>query len=116
MTGTEVPGASALGARPLLALVSSLGVAALGRSSLASVAGNNCSAVAWPSFPRGEAGTIDPVVRLLEEEVERAGITLTPEQRTAILKILRELVDRDVRVIRELLHSIQGGNKEGAGL
>jgi hypothetical protein len=62
--------------------------------------------------PRGEAGAIDPVVQLLNKEVERAGITLTPEQRTAILKILRELVDRDVRAIRELLGSIQGGEKK----
>ena len=56
---------------------------------------------------------IDPVVQLLNEEEERAGITLTPEQRTAILKILRQLVDRDIRSIRELLHSIQGGKKTG---
>ena len=40
-------------------------------------------------------------------------VTLTPEQRTAILKILRELVDRDIRSIRELLRSIQGGKKTG---
>ena len=58
---------------------------------------------------RGKVGAIDPVVQLLNEEEERAGITLTPEQRTAILKILRELVERDVRSIRELLGSIQGG-------
>ena len=63
--------------------------------------------------PRGEAGNIDPVVQLLNEEEERMGITLTPEQRTAILKILRELVDRDVLAIRELLGSIQGGKKKG---
>ena len=55
----------------------------------------------------------DPVVKLLNIEEERAGITLTLEQRTAILKILRELVDRDVRSIRELLRSIQGGEKKG---
>jgi hypothetical protein len=60
---------------------------------------------------RSKAGTIDPVVQLLNEEEERAGITLTPEQRTAILKIFRELVDRDVRSIRELLRSIQVGKK-----
>jgi transcriptional regulator with XRE-family HTH domain len=48
----------------------------------------------------------DPVLQLLNEEEERAGITLTPEQRTAILKILRELVDRDVRSIRELFKII----------
>jgi transcriptional regulator with XRE-family HTH domain len=58
---------------------------------------------------------IDPVVQLLHDEEERAGITLTAEQRTAILKILRELVDRDVRSIRELLRSIQGGEKKGDG-
>jgi transcriptional regulator with XRE-family HTH domain len=57
--------------------------------------------------------TIDPVVQLLNEEEERVGITLTPDQRTAILKILRELVERDVRSIRELLRSIQGGKKTG---
>jgi hypothetical protein len=60
---------------------------------------------------RGKAVTIDPVVQLLNEEEERAGITLTPEQRIAILKILRELVDRDVRSIRELLRSIPKGQK-----
>jgi hypothetical protein len=62
---------------------------------------------------RGNVVAIDPVVQLLNEEEERAGITLTPEQRTAILKILRELVYRDVRSIRELLRSIQGGKKKG---
>ena len=67
------------------------------------------------STERGKFLTIDPVVQLLNEEEERAGITLTPEQRTAILKILRELVDRDVRSIRELLRSIQGGEKKRAG-
>jgi transcriptional regulator with XRE-family HTH domain len=60
-----------------------------------------------------KAVTMDPVVQLLNAEEERAGITLTPEQRTVILKILRELVDRDVRTIRELLRSIQGGKKTG---
>ena len=65
------------------------------------------------SANRGKIVTIDPVVQLLNEEVERAGITLTAEQRTAILKILRELVDRDVRSIRELLRSIQGREKRG---
>ena len=65
------------------------------------------------STDRGKVAAIDPVVQLLNEEEERAGITLTPEQRTAILKILRELVDRDVRSIRELLRSIQGGKKKG---
>ncbi len=39
-------------------------------------------------------------------------ITLTPEQRTAILKIFRELVSRDIRSLRELLHSIPGGRKK----
>jgi hypothetical protein len=43
----------------------------------------------------------------------RAGISLTPEQRTAILKILRELVYRDVRSIQELLRSLPGGEKKG---
>jgi hypothetical protein len=69
--------------------------------------------------PFGEGGTqgkiasIDYVLQLLREEEERAGITLTPEQRTAILKILRELVYRDVRSINELLRSIPGGEKQG---
>jgi transcriptional regulator with XRE-family HTH domain len=57
----------------------------------------------------------DPVMQLLNEEEGRAGITLTSEQRTAILKILRELVDRDVRSIRELLRSIPGGKKKEDG-
>jgi transcriptional regulator with XRE-family HTH domain len=65
------------------------------------------------AFKAGKDEAIDPVVQLLNEEEKRAGITLTPEQRTAILKILRELVDRDVRSIRELLRSIQGGQKKG---
>jgi transcriptional regulator with XRE-family HTH domain len=56
---------------------------------------------------------IDPVEQLLNEEVERTGITLTSEQRTAILKILRELVYRDVRSIQELLRSIPGEEKKG---
>ena len=58
------------------------------------------------SAKQGKGAAIDPVIQLLNEEEERAGIALTPEQRTAILKILRELVDRDVRSIRELLRSI----------
>lgn len=62
---------------------------------------------------RGKAVSMDPVVQLFNEEKERMGVTLTPEQRTAILKILRELVDRDIRSIRELLRSIQGGKKTG---
>ncbi len=65
------------------------------------------------SSKQSKVATIDPVVQLLDEEQERADITLTPEQRTAILKILRELVDRDVRSIRELLRSIPGGKKTG---
>ena len=60
----------------------------------------------------GKVLIFDPVLQLLSEEEERAGITLIPEQRTAILKILRELVDRDVRSIRELLSSIQGTKKK----
>jgi hypothetical protein len=50
---------------------------------------------------------------LLSEEVERAGIAPTPDQCTAILKILRELVYRDVRAIQELLRSIPGREKKG---
>ncbi len=61
----------------------------------------------------GKVGAIDPVVQILIEEEERAGVTLAPEQRTAILKILRELVSRDVRSIRELIGSMQGGKKTG---
>ena len=61
----------------------------------------------------GKIAVSDPVVQLLAEEEERAGITLTPVQRTAILKILQELVSRDVRSIRELLHSIKSGEKQG---
>ena len=64
---------------------------------------------------RGKVGAIDPVVQILNEEEERAGIILTPEQRTAIRKILRELIDRDIRSIRELLRSIQGGKKKEDG-
>jgi transcriptional regulator with XRE-family HTH domain len=55
----------------------------------------------------------DPVEQLLAQEEERAGLRLTPEQRTAILKILRELVSRDVRAIRELLQAIPGGQNSG---
>jgi hypothetical protein len=55
---------------------------------------------------------IDPVEQLLNDEVERAGIPLTSEQLTAILKILRELVYLDVRSIQELLRSIPG-EKQG---
>jgi hypothetical protein len=53
------------------------------------------------------------VVQILIEEEERAGITLTQEQRTAILKILQELVDRDVRSFLELLRSIPREQKTG---
>jgi hypothetical protein len=55
----------------------------------------------------------DPVVQLLNEEEEWAGVALTPEQRTATLKILREIIYRDLSFVRELLHSISGGKKEG---
>lgn len=61
----------------------------------------------------GSVAERDPVAQLLNEEVERAGINLTPEQRTAILKILRELIYRDVRSIHELLRSMSGGEKKG---
>jgi transcriptional regulator with XRE-family HTH domain len=61
---------------------------------------------------QGKVGVSDPVVQLLNEEVEKAGITITPGQRTAILKILRELVYRDVRSIQELLLSIPGEEKQ----
>jgi hypothetical protein len=54
----------------------------------------------------------DPVEQLLLEEEERAGITLTPEQRRAFLKILQELVDRDVRTLRELLGVIPRGENQ----
>ena len=55
----------------------------------------------------------DIVLQLLQEEEERAGVNLTPEQPTAILKILRELVYRDVSSIQELLRSIPGEGKKG---
>jgi hypothetical protein len=67
----------------------------------------------WEAAGRGKVVAIDPVVQLLNREEERAGIILTLEQRTAFLKILRELIDRDVRSIRELLRSIPGGKKTG---
>jgi hypothetical protein len=60
---------------------------------------------------RGRVAENDPVDQLLTEEEERAGITLNPGQRAAILKILRELVYRDVRSIQELLSSISGEQK-----
>jgi transcriptional regulator with XRE-family HTH domain len=59
-----------------------------------------------------KVGPTDPVAQLLNEEEERCGVTLTPEQRTAILKLLRELIYRDVRSFRELLRSIQGGQEK----
>jgi transcriptional regulator with XRE-family HTH domain len=65
------------------------------------------------SANQGKFAAIDPVMQLLNEEEERAGVTLSPEQRTAILKILRELVERDIRSIRELLGSFKGGKKRG---
>ena len=55
----------------------------------------------------------DPVAQLLAEEEERAGLNLTPEQRRAILKILRELVSRDVRAIQELLQAIPERQNQG---
>jgi len=60
----------------------------------------------------GEEVNIDPVEQLLREEEEVAGIILAPEQRAAILKILKEFVYRDLRSIRELIRSIQRGKKE----
>jgi transcriptional regulator with XRE-family HTH domain len=62
---------------------------------------------------RGTLGAIDPVVQILDEEKKRAGVTLTPEQHNAILKILRELVYRDIQSIRELLRCIQEGKQKG---
>jgi hypothetical protein len=61
--------------------------------------------------PEGEAtklGQNDPVLQLLNDEEQRTGITITPDQHTAILKIFRELIERDIRAIRELLRSIPG--------
>jgi transcriptional regulator with XRE-family HTH domain len=60
-----------------------------------------------------KASACDPVIQLLNDEVERAGITLTSEQRKAVLKILRELVYRDVRSIQELLSSFSDRGKQG---
>jgi transcriptional regulator with XRE-family HTH domain len=65
------------------------------------------------SIKEGRVAERDPVAMLLNQEEERAGITLTPEQHTTILKILRELVDRDIRSIRELLSLIPGRDKKG---
>jgi transcriptional regulator with XRE-family HTH domain len=64
---------------------------------------------------RGKLAVIDPVVQLFNAEVERTGLILIPEQRTAILKILREFVHRDVRLVRELIRSIHAG-RQGNGL
>ena len=64
------------------------------------------------SLKKGRDTDNDPVEQLLREEVERAGVYLTREQYTAILKILRELVSRDVRSIQELLLSIPGREKK----
>jgi transcriptional regulator with XRE-family HTH domain len=61
----------------------------------------------------GQVAARDLVAQLLKEEEERAGVTLTPRQRTAIQKILRELIYRDVRSIRELLLSIHGEEEQG---
>jgi transcriptional regulator with XRE-family HTH domain len=55
----------------------------------------------------------DLVLQLLKKEEERAGITLTPGQRTAVLKILCELVYRDFRSIQELLSSFSDRGKQG---
>jgi transcriptional regulator with XRE-family HTH domain len=60
---------------------------------------------------RNKVLATDPVVQLLYQEEQRAGITLSPEQRTVILKILRELISRDVRSIQELLRLIPGEEK-----
>jgi transcriptional regulator with XRE-family HTH domain len=65
----------------------------------------------WVAASGGKVVPIDLVVLLLNEEEERAGVTLSPEQRKAILKILRGLVDRDVGSIRELLGSMKVNNK-----
>jgi transcriptional regulator with XRE-family HTH domain len=58
-----------------------------------------------------KVGAIDPVLLLLKEEQKREGIVLTPKQRGAVLKILREFVYRDMRSIRELMQSMQGEQK-----
>ena len=64
------------------------------------------------AFRAGKDEAIDPVVQLLKQEEERTAVPLTPEQRKAIFKILRELVDRDVRFIRELLGSMMTNNRK----
>jgi len=63
------------------------------------------------AFRTAKDEPIDPVVLLINEEEERAGITLSPEQRKAIQKILRDLVDRDIGSIRELLGSMKVNTK-----
>ena len=50
---------------------------------------------------------IDPVTQLISEEEEHAGISLTSKQRIAFLKILRELVYRDVRLLRNFCGPFQ---------
>jgi len=72
-----------------------------------------CEDVGQVGVKEGIFAASDPVVQLLDDEEERAGITLTPKQRIAILKILRELVSRDVRSIRELLRAIPGEQNQG---
>jgi len=64
------------------------------------------------AFRTAKDEAIDPVVQLLNQEEERAGVTLSPEQRKAILKILRDLVDQNVRSIRELLGSMRENDKK----
>jgi len=61
---------------------------------------------------QGKVVPSDPLLQILNEEEERAEIALSREQRIAILKILRELVDRDVRFIRELLFSLKEEGKQ----
>ena len=55
----------------------------------------------------------DLVEQLLAEEEGRSGVSLSPDQRIAILKIFRELVSRDVRSIRALLQALTGGQNQG---
>jgi transcriptional regulator with XRE-family HTH domain len=62
---------------------------------------------------REKVSATDPVLQLLHEEERQAGITLNPDQHTAILKIFRELVYRDICLIRELLCSIPGEQEKG---
>lgn len=67
-----------------------------------------------------EAGDVAPAGEKAEEFRRRAPYLerlirdhFPEDHETAILKILRELVSRDVRSIRELLGSMQGGKKTG---